>query len=138
MPSKNIYILVLVAHKSLQVCSGPMGPVILKYGLTQMPKKLDPCPRYPHNVSLQGGWQVLYLYHGNCASERSEVSLNPPQNPLGLSCWEVPFHRCSPGDWSCGLGPWATPVSCIIGKSHESHIFTQYNVHPSKTLLYKT
>jgi hypothetical protein len=85
MPSKNIYISVLVAHKSLQVCSGPMGPVILKNSLTQTPKQSDPCPRYPHNMSLQGGRQVLYLCHGNCASERSEVPLNPPKNPLSLS-----------------------------------------------------
>jgi hypothetical protein len=137
MPSKNIYILVLVAHKILQVCLGPMGPVILKYSLTQTPKQLDPCLRYPHNVSLHGGWQVLYLCHGNCASEFSEVPLNLPNSPLGLSCWEVPCYSFPPGGGSCGLWSWAVPVPCIIGRLHGSHICTQHNVHPSKTLLYR-
>jgi hypothetical protein len=88
-------------------------------------------------VSLQRGRKVLYLCHGNCASERSEVPLNPPKNPLGLPCWEVPCHCCSPDGGSYGLWPWAAPVPCIIGRSHGSHICTQYNIHPSKTLLYK-
>jgi hypothetical protein len=127
MPSKNIYISVLMAHKSIQVCSGPMGPVILKYSLTQMPKQSDPCPRYPHNMSLQRGRQVLYLCHGNYASELSEVPLNPPKNPLGPGS----------GSGSYGLWPWATPVPCIIDRSHRSHICMQYNVHPSNFFLYK-
>ena len=88
-------------------------------------------------MSLHRGRQVLYLCHGNCASERSEVPLNLPKNPLCLSCWEVPYHCCSPGSGSCSLWPWAVPVPCKIGRSHGSHICTQHNVHPSKTLLYK-
>jgi hypothetical protein len=125
MPSKNIYISVLVAQKSLKVCSGPMGPVILKCCLTQMPKQSDPCLRYPHNMSLQGGRKVLYLCHGNCASEHSKFPLNSPKNPLNLSCWEVPCHCYSPDDGSCGLWPWVTLVPCIIDRSHGSHICMQ-------------
>lgn len=122
MPSKNIYMSVIAAHKSLQVCSGPVSPVIIIHSSTQTPKQSDPCPRYPHNMSLQGGRQVLYLCHGNYASELSEVPLNPPKSPLSLSCWEVPCYCCSPGSGSCGLWPWATPIPCIIGRSHGSHI----------------
>jgi hypothetical protein len=88
-------------------------------------------------MSLHRGQQVLYLCHGNCASERSEVLLNPPKNPLDLPYWEVPCYCCSPGGGSCGLWPWAAPVPCKIGRSHGSHICTQHNVHPSKTLLSK-
>jgi hypothetical protein len=123
--------------KILQGCSGPMGPVILMYSLTQMPKQSDPCLRYPHHMILHGGWKVLYLCHGNYASELSEVPLNPPKGPLDLSCWEVPCYCYSPGGSSCGLWTWAAPVPCIIGRSHGSHICTQHNDHPSKTLLYK-
>jgi hypothetical protein len=88
-------------------------------------------------MSLHGGRQVLYLYHGNYASELSEVPLNPPKSPLSLSCWEVPGYCYSPGGGGCGLWPWAVPVLCKIGRSHGSHICTQHNVHPSKTLLSK-
>jgi hypothetical protein len=129
--------LVLVAHKSLQVCSGPVSPVIIMHSSSQTPKQSDPCPRYPHHMSLHGGWQVLYLYHGNCASKISKVSLNPPKSPLGLSFWEVPCYCCSPGGGSCGLWLWAAPVPCKIGRSHGSHICMQHKVHPSKNLLYK-
>jgi hypothetical protein len=88
-------------------------------------------------MSLHGGWKVLYLYHGNCASELSEVPLNPPKSPLSLSCWEVPCYYCSPGDGSCGLWLWATPVPCKIDRPHGSHICMQHNILPSKTLLFK-
>jgi hypothetical protein len=88
-------------------------------------------------MSLHGGRQVLYLYHGNCAGELSEVSLNPPKSPLSLSYWRVPYYCCSPGDDSCSLWPWAAPIPCKIGRPHGSHICTQHNVHPSKTLLPK-
>jgi hypothetical protein len=138
MPSKNIYMSMLVAHKILLVCSRPVGPVILINSLTQTSKQSDPCPRYPHNMSLQRGRQVLYLFHGNCASERSKVPLNLPKNPLSLSYWEVPCYCYSPGGSSYGLWPWAVPVPCIIGRSHGSHICTQHNVHPSKLCYTKT
>jgi hypothetical protein len=49
----------------------------------------------------------------------------------------VPCYCCSPGGGSCGLWPWAAPVPCKIGRPHGSHICTQHNVHPSKTLLSK-
>jgi hypothetical protein len=129
--------LVLVAHKSLQVCSGPVSPVITMQSSSQMPKQSNPCPRHPHHMSLHGGRQVLYLYHGNCASELSKVSLNPPKSPLSLSYWEVPCYCFSPGGDSCGLWQWVVPVPCKIDRSHRSHICMQHKVHPSKTLLYK-
>jgi hypothetical protein len=88
-------------------------------------------------MSLHRGQQVLYLCHGNCASERSKVPLNPPKNPLGLLCWEVPCYCCSSGGGSCGLWPWAAPVPCKIGRPHGSHICKQHKVHPSETLLSK-
>jgi hypothetical protein len=138
MPSKNRYISILVAHKSPKVCSGPMGPVILKYSLTQTPKQLDPCPRYPHNMSLQGGRQVLYLCHGNCVSERSKFPLNLPQDSLSLSCWEVPRYCFSSNGGSCGFWLWVAPVLCIVGRSHGSHIFMQRTFTHQKLWFTKT
>jgi hypothetical protein len=124
MPSKNIYILVLVAHKSLQVCSGPMGPVILKYSLTQMPKQSDPCPRYPHNMSLQGGRKSSISAMG---SECSEVPLNPPKNPLGLWPWAV---ACSVHNRQVARVPHLHAIQCSPIKNS---VIQKHDIYIKKT-----
>jgi hypothetical protein len=87
-------------------------------------------------MRLHGWRQVLYLCHRDCASERSEVPLNSSKDPLGLSGWKVPCYCCSPSGGSRGLWPWTTPVPCIVGRSHGSHICIQ-QTYPSNTLAYK-
>jgi hypothetical protein len=76
-------------------------------------------------MRLHGWRQVLYLYHQDCASERSEVLLYSSKDPLGLPNWEVPCYCCSSNGDSCGFWPWMTLISCIIGRLHGSHICMQ-------------
>jgi hypothetical protein len=77
-------------------------------------------------MSLHGWWQVLYLCHQDYVSEHSEVLLNLSKDPLSLSGWKVPCYYCSPSGGSHGLWPWMTPIPCIVGRSHGSHICIQY------------
>jgi hypothetical protein len=138
MPSKNIYTYKCSWHiKKSKVCSGPVGPVIVIYSTGLTPEQSDPCTMCPHNMRLYGGWQILYLCHRDCASEHNKVPLNSPQDPLGLSYWEVPGYCCSHSDSNHGFWPWGTPVSCIIGRSHGSHICMHINFYPSNTLIQK-
>jgi hypothetical protein len=76
-------------------------------------------------MRLHGWHQVLYLCHRDCASECSKVPLNSSKYPLSLPGWEVPCYCWSPGSGSYGFWPRTTPVPCIIGRSHRSHICMQ-------------
>jgi hypothetical protein len=87
-------------------------------------------------MRLHGWWQVLYLCHRDCASERSEVTLNSSRDPLSLSSWKVPCYCRSPRGDNHGLWPWTMPVLCIVGRSHRSHICIQ-QTYPSNNLAYR-
>ena len=87
-------------------------------------------------MRLHGWWQVLYLCHWDCVSEHNKVPLNSLKDPLSLSCWEVPCYCCSSSGGSCDFWSWATPVSCIIGRSHGSHIYMQQMV--TRQILWHT
>ena len=102
-----------------------MGPVVIINDVFQTSKKPDPCPWHPHYMRLHRWWKVLNLYHRDCASERSKVPLNSPEDSLGLSCWEVPYYCCSPSGGIRGFRSWVMPISCIVGRSHGSHICMQ-------------